>query len=88
MAKTIKSFSLDDDVVQYLDGTGNASSEVNTLVRRHMLSRKAQEISGYQPSSAERESARRWARTELAAAQEDIDGGQYDDVRREMGWAA
>jgi hypothetical protein len=88
MAKTIKSFSLDDDVAKYLEATGNASGEVNSLVRRHMLNARAEEISGQRPSPAEREAARRWAREQLDAAREDVEAGAYDDIRRDMGWAA
>ena len=34
-SKTIKSFSLDDDVAKYLEATGNPGGEVNALVGRH-----------------------------------------------------
>jgi hypothetical protein len=88
MAKTIKSFSLDEDVVRYLEETGNASGEVNALVRRQLLNKKAEEISGHRPTPAEREAARRWARAQLDAARDDVDAGAYDEIRRDMGWAA
>lgn len=88
MAKTIKSFSLDDEVARFLEATGNASNQVNTLVRRQMLAAKAEEIAGRHPSPAEREAARRWARTQLDAARQDVEDGAYDEIRREMGWAA
>ncbi|GAA2405046.1 hypothetical protein Cme02nite_76040 [Catellatospora methionotrophica] len=87
MAKTIKSFSLDDDVAKYLEGTGNASGEVNAIVRRHMLNTRAEEIAGRRPNEAEKQAARRWARAQLATAREDVDAGAYDEIRREMGWA-
>jgi negative regulator of replication initiation len=88
MAKTIKSFSLDDDVAKYLEATGNASGEVNTIIRRHMLNTRAEQISGQHPSPTERQAARAWARAELDAARRDVEAGAYDDIRQEMGWAA
>jgi hypothetical protein len=53
-----------------------------------MLNARAEEISGRHPSPAEREAARRWAREQLDAAREDVEAGAYDDIRRDMGWAA
>ncbi|NUR73009.1 MAG: hypothetical protein HOU81_19505 [Hamadaea sp.] len=86
--KTIKSFTLDNDVVEYLEQTSNASSEVNTILRRHILNLKAEQVAGRQVSEAERASARQWAREQLTNARQAVDDGAYDEIRRQMGWTA
>jgi hypothetical protein len=84
--KVIKSFSLPEDVVTYLEAQGNASAEVTRLVRRRMLSDSVEGING-PPTPEARERARAWARKELTDAHEAVEAGAYDEVRRQMGWS-
>ncbi len=88
MAKVIKSFSLDPDVAAFLEARGNASGEINKLVRRQMLSEQVEHVAGRRPRPGERDAARRWARRELDEARAHVEGGAYDEVREAMGWAA
>jgi hypothetical protein len=85
-AKVIKSFSLPEDVVAYLENQPNASAEVARLVRRRMLSARVEDVSGYVPSAETRDRARAWARRELTAAHDAVEGGAYDEIRDRMGF--
>ena len=84
----IKSISVDPEVAEYLESSGNASATVTKLVRRRMLTERVALAAGRPVDTETREKARRWARAELDAARDAVDGGAYDEIRSQMGWAA
>ncbi len=63
MAKIVKTVSVDDVVAEHLETTGNASAYVNKAVRDQMLRDAQERANGGPITTAQREAARRWAKS-------------------------